>query len=586
VTAPITPHAGPPPGTTPPEAPADTTPAALTAPAAGDAAAADAPIGVSPETERPMPDLGKPQPGTAPETERPIPAPAMNPATDPAVVTELAWRRLSPRMLAVHPVQETLRALPALLVLLVAGSSSGHSGLWSLIGVGVTISLGVLRWATTSYRVSADQVQVRRGFLRRRVLSIPRDRVRTVDLTAHPMHRLLGLARISVGTGQNDRREGLRLDGLTAEEAARLRSELLRRGPAAGEPDVAATVPAGTIPARTVPAETVLAALRARWVWYGPFTLYGLVTIGIVVGFLYRLVNEAHLDPGRFGPLRAVTHHLARIPLGVAVAEVALTAILLVAIASTLGYVLAFWSFRLTRQGGGTLHVSRGLITTRATTIEERRLRGVELSEPLLLRAVRGARCIAIATGLRVGRGAERGGSLLLPPAPRLEARRVAAEVLGDAAPMTVPLIRHGGRARRRRYLRALTLAAIVPAGLALLLLAGAPAWVPLVGLVTLPAGGLLAADRYRSLGHAVTSGHLVVRQGSVVRRRCALARDGIIGWHLRQSVFQRRSGLVTVIATTAAGRQRYPLPDVDVESSVPLVDTATPDLLTPFLVH
>jgi putative membrane protein len=77
-----------------------------------------------------------------------------------------------------------------------------------------------------------------------------------------------------------------------------------------------------------------------------------------------------------------------------------------------------------------------------------------------------------------------------------------------------------------------------------------------------------------------------VVRQGSVVRRRCALARDGIIGWHLRQSIFQRRAGLVTVIATTAAGRQRYVLPDVDVDRSASLVDTATPELLAPFLVR
>jgi putative membrane protein len=209
----------------------------------------------------------------------------------------------------------------------------------------------------------------------------------------------------------------------------------------------------------------------------------------------------------------------------------------------------------------------------------------VELSEPLLLRAVHGARCIAIATGLRVGRGAERGGSLLLPPAPHDEAVRVASAVLGDAVPMTVELTRHGPRAVRRRFVRALLVAAVLPGGLALLWwLAGLPAWAPLVALLALPAGAALAADRARSLGHAVTGAHLVVRQGSVVRRRCALARDGIIGWHLHQSVFQRRAGLVTVIATTAAGRQHYSLLDVPAHLSVPIVDRATPGLLEPFL--
>jgi putative membrane protein len=505
-----------------------------------------------------------------------------------AVVPE--WRRLSPRMLAVHPVQETLRALPALIAAFLAGRSSGNGGVWGLAGVVVTVGLGVLRWATTSYRVGTDQVQVRRGFVRRQVLSIPRDRVRTVDITAHPMHRLLGLVRITVGTGQSDRKEGLRLDGLTAAEGARLRVELLHRDapPAAGAtvgPDagVAAT---GAVAAPPAPGETVLSKMRPGWVWYGPFTLSGLVTIGVVVGFLYRLANEAHVNPGRFGPLQAISHQLSRVPLGIAIGEVALAVLVFVALASTVGYVVAFWGFRLSRQDTGTLHVTRGLLTTRATTIEERRLRGVEFSEPLLLRAVGGARCIAIATGLRVGRGAERGGTLLLPPAPRTEAIRVAADVLGDPHPLTVELTGHGRRAARRRYLRALEVAAVLPAGLALLWwLAGWPGWAPLVALVVLPVAAALAADRVRSLGHAVTGAHLVVRQGSVVRRRNALAREGIIGWHLRQSIFQRRAGVVTVIATTAAGRQHYSLLDVPVNLSVPVVDEATPGLLDPFLI-
>jgi len=285
------------------------------------------------------------------------------------------WRRLSPRMLAVHPVQETLRALPALLIAFLAGRSSGNGGLWGLFGVVVTVGLGVLRWATTSYRVGVDQVQVRRGFVRRQVLSIPRDRVRTVDITAHPLHRLLGLVRITVGTGQSDRKEGLRLDGLTAAEGERLRVELLHRGAAPAGPAPAAnaagatvaTVEPDAIPtvaAPPAPAETVLAALRPGWVWYGPFTLSGLVTIGVVAGFVYRLANEAHVNPGRFGPLRAISHQLSRVPLGIAIGEVALAVLVFVAVASTVGYVVAFWGFRLSRQDTGTLHMTRGLLTT------------------------------------------------------------------------------------------------------------------------------------------------------------------------------------------------------------------------------
>jgi len=329
-------------------------------------------------------------------------------------------------------------------------------------------------------------------------------------------------------------------------------------------------------------AELVIAGFRPAWLRYAPFSLSGLVIVGIVAGFLSRLANEADVQ---FGFLERVAGWLARTAVWLAVVEVFLLFLVVVAATSTAAYVVAYWGFRLSRQATGTLHIKRGLLTQRSITLEERRLRGVELSETLLLRPVGGARCIAVATGLRVGRGAERGGSLLLPPAPRAEAVRVCADVLGDPAPATVELVRHGPRARRRRYTRALVTSGAVPAGLGLLWwFAGWPAWLAVAALVLPVLAVPLARDRYRNLGHALVGRHLVVREGSLVRRRTALNRDGIIGWNLRQSFLQRRAGLVTVEATTAAGRQRYAAQDVPVGLAVPLIDQALPGLLAPFL--
>jgi putative membrane protein len=506
-----------------------------------------------------------------------VPQPPAYPvsAEPEAVDDAVLWRRLSARMLLVHPVQEVLRAFPALIGVFLAGSSSGNGQRWSLLGVGIAVLLGMTRWFTTTYRVDEHQVQVRRGLLSRRVLTVPRDRVRTVDVTSHALHRFLGLARVTVGTGLSDRKkeDGLRLDALTTAEAARLRVELLRRSP------VGPTTEPVAAP------EAVLATLRPEWIRYGPFTLSGLVTVGVLGGFASHTLNEAHIDPARFGPARATAEQLASTPLWLAITEVALGLLLVAAVASTIGYILAFWGFRLTRQAEGTLHVTRGLVTTRATTIEERRLRGVEVSEPLLLRIVDGARCIAIATGLRVGRGAERGGTLLLPSAPAAEARRVAAEVLRRAAPVHAPLVPHGAQAARRRYTRALTgVAVLLAAALAAWGLLDLPGWLPVLALAAVPVALALAADRYRSLGHALVERTLVTGAGSLVRRRSALSCDGIIGWNLRSSFFQRRAGLATLTATTAAGRQRYSVTDVEVGTAVRLADDALPGLLTPFL--
>ncbi len=489
-----------------------------------------------------------------------------------------SWRRLSRRMLLVHPVQEVPRALPAIIGILVAGSANGHAW-WGLATLVLVMAAGVLRWFTTSYRITPDNVQVRRGLLRRRELSVPRDRVRTVDVTAHAIHRIVGLTRVTVGTGRSDRKDdGIKLDGLTPQEAARLRVELLHLRPAAVE------TPQATRETPETP-ETVVAKLELRWIRYGPFTLSGFVTVGVIAAFLSRLVNEAHVDLGRFGPLRALGLQLEHTPLGLAVLEVILACLIFVAIASTAGYILAFWGFTLSRHTAGTLHVSRGLITSRATSIEERRLRGVELSEPFSLRAVGGARLIAIATGLRVGRGAERGGTLLLPPAPEAEAVRVATDVLHAEAPVKTSLEGHGPRATRRRYTRALTVAVVlIVLVLALRWLIEGPDWMWQAALVLLPIGLALAVDRARQLGHRLVDGWLVTRQGSFVRRRSMLATDGVIGWNVNQSFFQRRAGLATLTATTAAGRQHYEVLDIELGTAVGLADAATPGLLTPFL--
>ena len=98
------------------------------------------------------------------------------------------------------------------------------------------------------------------------------------------------------------------------------------------------------------------------------------------------------------------------------------------------------------------------------------------------------------------------------------------------------------------------------------------------------PSPRLLAADRYRSLGHAVADSSLVVRSGSLVRRRCVLSAEGIIGWNVERSFFQRRAGLATLTATTAAGQQHYDVQDVELGEALRVAEALVPGLAGPFL--
>ncbi|WP_395727089.1 PH domain-containing protein [Nakamurella sp.] len=508
-----------------------------------------------------------------------------DPATDrPASAGEPPWRRLSPGMLLVEPVREVIRFIPMLLILLIAGARNDDGPPWGLIGTAVVVALGIARYLSTRYRITATVVEVRRGILQRAQLTVPRDRIRTLDVSAHPLQRLLRLVRVDIGTGSSHAHNGsVRLDGLPAAAVPALRSELLHRAPARTADPVAPSAAAGG--GATIDGEVELARLHRGWIALAPATLSGVLTGAVLIGFGFRLLHEARLNPADFGAVEQVLGYLRGHSVWWDVALAAAAVVIGVTILSVAGYVISYTGFRLTRHPGGTLQVTRGLVTTRSTSLAERRLRGVQRREPIVLRWVGGARLHAIVTGLRRAGGEDTdggGSSLLMPPAPAAEVRRVEAAVLdpnsGDARPVDPPLIAHGPVARRRRYTRALAGTLPVAVGAAALTWwAGAPAPLLAAWAVVVLAAFPLAADRYRALGHAVTDGRLIVQVGSLYRRRTVLAVDGIVGVTIRRSLFQRRAGVATLIATTAAGAQHYDVPDLELRVAIDLARRLLP---------
>lgn len=96
------------------------------------------------------------------------------------------------------------------------------------------------------------------------------------------------------------------------------------------------------------------------------------------------------------------------------------------------------------------------------------------------------------------------------------------------------------------------------------------------------------ALGSYRGLGNALVSGvpgYLVTRKGALARSTVALRRDGIIGWRISRSPFQRWQGLATVAATTSGGAGRYAAVDMELGAGLRLADEAVPELLDQFLV-
>ncbi|MGH3824172.1 MAG: PH domain-containing protein [Pseudonocardiaceae bacterium] len=480
------------------------------------------------------------------------------------------WQRLDPRMLAVTPLRQFAGFLPIIVVILLVGIGQDFGGrVYGLLAALLIVLLaGALRWFTTRYRITSERVELRSGLLFRNARSVPRDRIRSVDVTAGPAHRLFRLSVVKIGTGEradgSESRE-LTLDAISSADADRIRQRLLNptdAGPAQ-HPDLTVS-----------PAAITLAALEWSWLRFAPLTTSSLVALGAVAVAIGELIGDVGVDVG------GIRERLTTAPLWLGVAALAVLMLVIAVVGAVLIFIEAWWGFQLVREAGGTLRIRRGLLTTRSVSLEERRLRGVAVVEPPLLRVGQGARTVAVATGLGGRRGHGRGA--LLPPAPRNEAHRVSGAVLAQQpSPTMTVLHRHPPVALRRRLVRAVLPVLVASAAL---WLAPVPVWVAWAALGLLPVTVLLAVDAYRNLGHALTGHYLVTRYGAGVRTTVALQRNGVIGWTVSQSFFQRRAGLVTVTATTAASQGGYPVLDVETAEGLAVAQLAVPGLLEPFL--
>lgn len=452
----------------------------------------------------------------------------------------MTWQRLSPRMLLVHPVHELLRQLPLLIGAIVLGSTTGNPW-WTVAALAVTALLGAARWFTTTYRIEADEVQLRAGVLQRKVLSVPRNRIRSVQTDARLLHRLLGLAVLRVSTGREAGGDNVfELDAVEVSQVPRLRAILL------AESEQPAQV------------GTLLARWQPSWLRYAPLSLSGLVMIAAAVGVVYQSGFDA--------PLRQFGMDAAqRVGVAAMVAAVLIASVLLAVMRS----LLTYGNLVLLRREG-FLELRHGLLRVREHTYDTSRLRGGTLRQPLLVRALRGARLDAVMTGVH-GAGES---SMLLPPCPAATAESVLTGLVGSSDVVSGPLRGHGRRAAARRWTRALGVP--VAAGVALAFV-DTPGWLWAVWAVVMGCCALMAADRVRALGHRVDVDWLVARAGCLERRRDCLATAGIIGWTVRQSPMQRRARVVTLVAATAAGAKRYPLIDVPEQQAWAVAATASP---------
>ncbi|EYT63396.1 membrane protein [Dietzia sp. UCD-THP] len=491
-----------------------------------------------------------------------------------AVDPEAPWHRLSWRMLLVDPLGMLTRLLPLFLISLWLGSN--RNNYWFEIGVISLIVLGgLLRWLSTSYQVGRTHIVLKKGFFSRNVVTVSRQRIRSVDTESDLFHRVMRVSIVEVGTGRADSgksdAERFRLNAIDTAQVEPLRDELLKHrralDPTLREEDEEQW---GSRYGEDI------SRWRVTWARFAPFSFLGFGVL-LSLWLLTWQMGDMHDRVMELAVVEATVSWLDSLGQPWTLVGEVIAVWMVAGVLAIITYAIRYGKYALTDRGQ-LLYVQNGILRRKHQALDKARLRGVEIRLPVYLRLLGGGRLEPIMTGTKKGAAA----STLLPQAPIKDVRRVAVRILGDPTPVTVRLRRHQWKAARRRITRGLLPFWVVAGLIVLVRIDSGPSadiWVRWGIPAALVFFLALSVDRIRMLGHALLPDVLVSSSGSWTAKRTVLEAEGIIGWTVTQSVFQRSAGVATVSAATPAGNGVYSVVDMDADEAWALAEALTPGI-------
>ncbi|WP_370614919.1 PH domain-containing protein [Mumia sp. Pv 4-285] len=149
------------------------------------------------------------------------------------------WHPVSPKLRTMH------RLLTVVWTLVIAGVVMAIVALtlqwWWLVGLVGAAAVAVAVWgwmwsarnqAAWGYAENAEDLWIRHGVAWRQIVAVPYGRVQYVDVTAGPLERSYGIAKVSLHTASSS--TSAAIPGVPAGEATRLRDRLTELGKTRG----------------------------------------------------------------------------------------------------------------------------------------------------------------------------------------------------------------------------------------------------------------------------------------------------------------------------------------------------------------
>lgn len=149
------------------------------------------------------------------------------------------WQRVSPRLSTVRRI--TILATIGVIALAAILPLALATDLWWLTALIAVLAVASAVWgwiwaarnqASWGYAENDDDLLVTCGVMFKRLVAVPYGRMQFVDVNAGPLHRVFGIATVSLHTASTE--TAAAIPGLLAGEATRLRNRLTELGEAHG----------------------------------------------------------------------------------------------------------------------------------------------------------------------------------------------------------------------------------------------------------------------------------------------------------------------------------------------------------------
>ncbi len=455
--------------------------------------------------------------------------------------------------------------LPAVVTgISVARRNPGGAIAWSaVIGGSASLIGGAATYLAFRYHLAADSLVIDSGVLRKQHRVIPLASVQNVDIRETALQRALGVATLTVETAAGGREADATFMVLGRETAETLRRGILAQRtqftPAATESIPAAETPpvdSGIVITKLAPRDLIIAGATANHA--------GLLVAALAGAF--QFIDDLPFPEWasrQLGQL-AFDEFSSAITIGLV-----MIAILLVSgwILSIAGSLVGYYDFILISRED-KLYKSHGLLGRRRTTIPLARVQAIRVEESVLRRPFALAALRVTTAGAATqqeGGGAER----VAPIARAAELPRVAAAIFPSLNYAQIALQPVHPKSRSRAFMQyALVLLALATA---------TTAWraqLAYIPLLLLPPAWLLAAWQYRHRGYATVPRHVVARNGAINQITWLVPTHKLQTLHLRESPFQRRHGLATVVLDTAGGGGHASVRDLARADATRLIDS------------